>query len=179
MRVYIGKYINWIGPFQIAGLLQKVGVSEDRCYKIGSWLSETKVDDLCQWIHKKRNRTVKVKIHVYDTWSMDSTLAPIIVPMLKQLKATKHGIPMSVVPEGPEWTDEYGNPNEAAMEVAIKSWDEILDKMIFSFESKMDDEWESKYFVNGKYDQEGHIAMEQKIQEGFELFGKHFSSLWD
>ena len=37
----------------------------------------------------------KIVIHIddYDTWSMDHTLAPIIAPMLKQLKATKHGAP--------------------------------------------------------------------------------------
>ena len=37
----------------------------------------------------------EMSIHIdeYDTWSMDHTLAPIILPMLKQLKETKHGSP--------------------------------------------------------------------------------------
>ena len=38
-------------------------------------------------------RDKDIVIHPYDTWSMDHTLALIIVPMLKQLKETKHGAP--------------------------------------------------------------------------------------
>ena len=49
--------------------------------------------DLLQWLHEKKKRTVYVKIDKYDTWSMDHTLSLIIVPMLKQLKATQHGSP--------------------------------------------------------------------------------------
>ncbi len=38
----------------------------------------------------------KVSVHIddFDTWSMDHTLAPIILPMLVQLQETKHGAPM-------------------------------------------------------------------------------------
>ena len=38
-------------------------------------------------------RTINVRIDDFDTWSMDHTLAPIILPMLIQLKETKHGSP--------------------------------------------------------------------------------------
>jgi hypothetical protein len=44
-----------------------------------------------------------VKIDKWDTWSMDHTLAQIVLPMLKQLQATKHGSPLvedEDVPEG-------------------------------------------------------------------------------
>jgi hypothetical protein len=34
-----------------------------------------------------------IKIDKWDTWSMDHTLSPIILPMLKQLKEVKHGAP--------------------------------------------------------------------------------------
>jgi hypothetical protein len=34
-----------------------------------------------------------VKIDRWDTWSMDSTLAQIVLPMLRQLQDTKHGAP--------------------------------------------------------------------------------------
>jgi hypothetical protein len=43
-----------------------------------------------------------VKIDPWDTWSMDHTLAPIILPMLKQLKATKHGAPYVDLDDRPE-----------------------------------------------------------------------------
>jgi len=38
-------------------------------------------------------RDEEIVIHNYDTWNMDHTLALLIVPMLKQLKKTKHGAP--------------------------------------------------------------------------------------
>jgi len=40
-------------------------------------------------------RVQKIKIHIdrWDTWSMDHTLAYIVLPMLKQLKERKHGAP--------------------------------------------------------------------------------------
>jgi len=40
-----------------------------------------------------KEQKISVRIDKYDTWSMDITLAHIIVPMLKQLKETKHGAP--------------------------------------------------------------------------------------
>jgi hypothetical protein len=45
----------------------------------------------------RKNRKLQVVIHRYDTWNMDSTLAHITVPMLKQLKKITHGIPGSVL----------------------------------------------------------------------------------
>ena len=41
-----------------------------------------------------KERNIKVKIHEYDTWSMDITIALIIHPMLVHLKATKNGSPL-------------------------------------------------------------------------------------
>ena len=93
MKVYIGPYRNWWGPYQLANLLQKVGVSDDHCDKIGEWLSDTWVDDLCQWIDSKKKRKIKVRIDSYDTWNADSTLSIIIAPMLRQLKEHKCGAP--------------------------------------------------------------------------------------
>ena len=92
MKVYIGKYVKWWGPHQLAELIPFI--SEDTKWKIGEWLEETWVNDACDWFYSKNERKVKVRIDEYDTWSMDHTLALIILPMLKQLKATKHGSPL-------------------------------------------------------------------------------------
>ena len=89
MKVYIGPYLNLIGPYQIAEWIPFT--TEAQQFKIGQWLSNTWVNDLCEWIHSKQQRKIKIHIDDYDTWSMDHTLALIILPMLKQLKATKHG----------------------------------------------------------------------------------------
>ena len=137
------------------------------------------------WLYDKTGMApeqyVDVQIDPWDTWNMDTTLAHIVVPMLKQLKATKHGYPSDL-------------PNEAA-------WDDILNKMIFSFNSKLHD-WESQ-FQSGEHDiewidngdgtttmergpndtfeidMEGHKAYQARIDEGFALFGKYYENLWD
>ena len=89
MKVSIGPYVNWIGPYQIADKIPFL--SEETKENIGCWLSKTWVNDLCNWYYSKIDRKIKVRIDHYDTWSMDNTLAHIILPMLKQLRDTKHG----------------------------------------------------------------------------------------
>ena len=42
---------------------------------------------------ERPDRDIQVQIDPWDTWSMDHTLAHIILPMLKQLRNTKHGSP--------------------------------------------------------------------------------------
>jgi hypothetical protein len=110
MKIDIGPYKNWVGPYQIAEkiLFWIPKYDEKNCFEytkaydkyvhpFGEWLAEDKngndswLTKFCQWIESKRKRKMKIRIDHYDTWSMDSTLATIILPMLKQLKATKHG----------------------------------------------------------------------------------------
>jgi len=100
---------------------------------------------------------VKVKIHKYDTWSMDQTLAPIILPMLVQLKATQHGHPANLTEKG---------------------WDDILDEMIWAFEQKCRDDWMRDYDYN-KWDSDGATAHQKRMTNGFKLFGKYYENLWD
>ena len=100
---------------------------------------------------------VKVKIHKYDTWSMDQTLAPIILPMLVQLKATQHGHPANLTE---------------------KEWDDILDEMIWAFEQKCRDDWMRDYDYN-KWDSDGATAHQKRMTNGFKLFGKYYENLWN
>ena len=90
-----------------------------------------------------------VKIDRYDTWSMDHTLAPIILPMLKQLQKTKHGSPGvddEDVPEELKSTSAPPKENEwDTDENWFKRWDWVLDEMIFAFECKVDDSWEEAF----------------------------------
>ena len=46
MKVYIGSYPNWLGPYQLAELTTKVGVSKAKAQQWGEWLSETWVGDV-------------------------------------------------------------------------------------------------------------------------------------
>ena len=95
---------------------------------------------------------------------MDSTLAPIILPMLKQLRDTKHGSPMVDMEDVPEYmrtttTEEYDSQkafdfyNEDVPEGydIHKRWDWVLNEMIFAFEHIIDDSWEDA-FRSGEID---------------------------
>ena len=184
MKVYIGPYRNWWGPYQLANLLQKVGVSDDRCDKIGEWLADTWVDDLCQWIDFKKNRKIKVRIDSYDTWNADSTLSIIIAPMLRQLKEQKCGAPFVDDEDVPtELTSTSAPPlTQDQLEVGdvdsnhFKRWDYILDEMIWAFEQ------DEKFIVYGidpeeKFDYDFSEDSEfskyhKRKQNGFRLFGK-------
>lgn len=140
----------------------------------------------------EEKRKVEVKIHGYDAWSADSTLAFIIVPVLKKLKKHTHGYPS----EFEQGEDEDGSKGMAA-------WAAILDKMIWAFE-QVNEDYEEQYYsgevdwnsepcadnsefirmVYGpnhtfKTDLEGLGAHEKRMQEGFDLFGKYYRNLWD
>lgn len=131
-------------------------------------------------------RKEQVHIHDYDTWSMDHTLALIALPMLKQLKETKHGVPSCIeyedmpphlqfierqysqtyelFPEDDIWEPEF--------ERQTKVWDWIMDEMIWAMdqlanEDKVDPEtWYSREFND-------------RMSNALKLFGKYYRSLWD
>jgi hypothetical protein len=169
---------------------------------------------------KGTRRKIDIQIDSHDTWSLDHTLAYIIYPALLHLKASKHGVPSEIVNDvgGEGYVaqgsfDFYKETHNESFEIACKRWDDILDKMIWSFEQLTIDNYSEKYQhgnsdydfveidklhpnpINGKmeptyqmvdknpdghwYDAEGHQLHEDRIQEGLELFGKYYRSLWD
>jgi hypothetical protein len=108
MKVNIGPYRSWIGPYQIADMvffwIEKYPSDElERRWdyrlhdRFGDWLAHDKNGDdsrlarLCQWIQERKKRRIKIHIDNYDVWSMDHTLSLIILPMLTTLKEQKHG----------------------------------------------------------------------------------------
>ena len=98
MHVCIGKYNRRWGPYQIAEkILFWMDKKDDRVYKFGTWLADKKdgsdswLTKFCVWLDHKKKREVYIKLHRYDTWNMDHTLALIIYPMLKQLKEQSKG----------------------------------------------------------------------------------------
>jgi len=142
----------------------------------------------------------KIRIEDFDTWGMDYTLALIILPMLKQLKETKQGAPI---------VDNKDVPKELRSKLAkhdicpthFDKWDWVIEEMIFAFESKHND-WEEQ-FVSGEsdiqwidlpngmsemfqgpnntfeIDLEGRAVYQERISNGFRLFGKYYENLWN
>ena len=222
MKVYISGYRNhWISPYTI---LKKVcfwekddgvfyNLEDKPNHKYDKWIH--RLDPICMAIQKVLDfihpRIEYVKIDLYDTWSMDHTLANIILPMLKQLRDSKHGAPNVDDEDVPrELWSIYAFPEKEYHVDGnhFKRWDWVLDEMIFAFEHKNDNSWQESFssgefdyksvacewdengkpklfnIVEGpnhtyKCDYEGMRAVEERIQNGFRLFGKYYQNLWD
>jgi hypothetical protein len=169
----------------------------DRKYGYVDWTTEysrfekilEKIEDCVQWVYDhtvnlyydNAKQTEKIRIDPWDTWSMDHTLAPIILPMLRQLKETKHGAPNvdpDDVPEELRPTKEWKKAYEGdgtTDDKFFERWDWVLDEMIYAFDCKAnkDDAWM-------RFEEMDEIKVEQdRISNGFRLFGKYYESLWD
>ena len=122
------------------------------------------------WIDRQKQKLPRhyIKIDRWDTWSMDHTLAPIILPMLKQLRARKHGSQIVDLQDVPydlrgTTTEEYedqlcfdfyklaSDTESIEDNLAHKRWDWVMDEMIFAFEHLVDDSWEDE-FRSGEHD---------------------------
>ena len=119
----------------------------------------------------------QIVIHPWDTWSMDVTLSYVIVPMLEQLKATKHGAPAVEFKDVPE---ELYPPQEQISRLYthgetddnyFKRWDYVLEEMIWAFTYK-------RHRFDTLMDKDPK-ATQERLSNAFRLFGKYFESLWD
>lgn len=88
-----------------------------------------------------------------EVWALYDHASKWMLPRLKVLRATHHGVPA-------EFADNWD------------AWGEILDKMIYSLQRIIDD---------NSCDESAWVRAEEwpKIQEGLDLLGKHWMSLWD
>lgn len=201
MKIYLSKpRYHWLSPYTI---LEKVFFWREIDYDeplIDKW--SDRLLPLCKGLQKLLDfihpEIKQVKIDYWDTWSMDNTLAPIILPMLKQLKATKHGYgfiededapkhlrSIYALPKNPwDWDDN-----------AEARYDWVLDEMIWAFEQLCNEDHEKEFFDHSgidysdknflnhmgkiKIDSEGLKAHNDRINRGLTLFGKYFRTLWD
>ena len=247
MKVYIGPYKDWFGPYQLAEKLMfwvpkekdEYGFKHtaDRAHHFGEWLAhgsiepEPEVGDIrkedrpltwlykfLSWIDSKKKRKIEIHIDRWDTWSMDNTLALIVLPMLKQLRDSKHSYSYVDIEDVPEnlrlidhnddepgsqlslFNNKVRNPEDIS--IGEDQWNWVLNEMIFAFECKVNDEWEDQFesgewdmcwkkledgysaLIEGPnhtrvYDWEGRKAYQERISNGFRLFGKYFEALWD
>ena len=124
---------------------------DDAIQTIYSWT----INPIIRLVHKKQR--IKVVIHDYDVWSMDTTLAHIIVPMLKLLKEKKQGAPMIDIKDVPKELRPTPEDIEKFKEDGTTDpkffdrWEWVMDEMIFAFESRLEDSWESKFY-SGEHD---------------------------
>lgn len=232
MKVYIGPYRSWIGPYQIAEFLFAWYPKKDDGYEradfvhdFGTWLAEDRHGNdswlmkLCNWIHNKKERKIKIHIDRYDSWGAHNTASLILHPLLKQLRDTKHGsgfVDDEDVPEELRSTnraawygitmeerDNYGHTDN----FFHMRYEWVLNEVIWALEQDNND-WEDKFhsgksdlksepcqwdengkptlytFVEGPnhtatFDQEGYMAYQKRIDNGFRLMGKYWQTFWD
>ena len=170
MFIYKSNYrSHWLSPYTILEKIffwREIDYDEPIIEKLSDFLNPFCVawQKFLDFVHPRINY---VKIDHYDTWNMDSTLADIILPMLKQLKETKHGSPMVDLEDVPEelrmvgyedWSSQFLLDFDGDEEYKTESWDLthrrwewVLDEMIFAFEHFVDDSWEEAY-SSGKMD---------------------------
>jgi hypothetical protein len=205
MKIYLSKYrYHWVSPYSI-------------CEKVCFWREIDYDEPWVKFANKILNPFCEawqklfdtihppikyVKIDKYDTWNMDSTLSPIILPMLKQLKVTKHGSPFVDDADVPAKlrTKVPGGLNADTHKISEdpkfhRRWDYILDEMIWAFEQLCMDDHESQFFDHSlannpeddldkqvrkiKVDRVGLKKHNDRIDNGLQLFGKYYRNLWD
>jgi len=95
-----------------------------------------------------------------ELWNLDHTIAKFILPRLKRFKEICHGYPSELHVDGDG-------------KIGEKRWDEILDKMIISFEAVINMD---ETILEGK---EAYEAANKHHKEGMKLFCEYFGNLWD
>ena len=247
MKVYISNYRNhWFSPYTWIDYAffwtdwskcsrdRRAIIDDEKYVEHPEWVDKvadflTPISRAIQWfLDKIHPRIEYVKIDRWDTWSMDNTLALIILPMLKQLRDTKHGSPMVDIEDVPEdlrivghedWStqkelkfEDQEQYEKDSWDITHRRWDWVLNEMIFAFEHTVDDSWQDNYRsgdinmlwvpvdIDGKEvpkgehkfytmkdgpnhtykcDYDGIQKVEDRIQNGFRLFGKYYRGLWD
>lgn len=108
---------------------------------------------------------VSVTIHRYDTWSLDYTLALVILPALKRFKEHQIGLWCHLFPE--EWSKSKPTKRQrkALERRTQKAQNALLDKMIAAFEMVVADD----------------ITTEdpKAIETGLRIFAEHYRALWN
>ena len=170
MKIYKSNYRNhWVSPYVILEKVffwREIDYDEPLIEKLSDFLNPFSIawQKFLDFVHPRINY---VKIDKYDTWSMDHTLADIILPMLKQLRDTKHGSPLVDLEDLPEelrmvgyedWSSQlrfdFGDSEQhekESWEITHRRWEWVLNEMIFAFEHYVDDTWEEA-FRSGEHD---------------------------
>ena len=157
-------------------------IEEDKISRLELWFQLKPYwwfRDIKYWLRKKRQKWTTGFPHE-ESWDFKSALANWALPRLKHMKDNLHGYPSRL---------EYGE----------KEWNEILDKIIWSFENhdnepmpaepenydsrcnmiKYDDgSTEYEHLDDRPWDWTECEAHDKKVQEGLDLFAKHYKDLW-
>jgi hypothetical protein len=173
MKIYLSNPRNhWVSPYKFCEALcswREIDYDEpwvQRVVKIlnpvmGAW------QKFLDFVHPQINY---VKIDRWDTWSMDSTLSPIILPMLKQLKKDKHGSPnvddedvpaklrsvkRKIVSSSKMYNDQDIHKIDDGIDKNFhRRWDYVMDEMIWTFTQLCDWDNDAKFYDHSEANKE-------------------------
>lgn len=141
--------------------------------------------------YKKSNkRKVTVQVDKFDTYSLDHTLALIILPALIQLKQTMHGVPTDFSEVGGEdyhdqtSFDFYKEDQQEMFEKRCQAWNETLDKMIWSFQQIALEDYDDLYHHGNpeydwvKTDKQYLNPITGKMEDTFQMVDKNPEEHW-
>jgi len=167
MKVYKNKYKDhWLSPYTICEKLcwwREIDYDEPWVVRVNKLLNPVMGlwRDFLDIVDPKIDY---VKIDRWDTWSMDSTLSPIVLAMLKQLHESKHGAPYVDDEDVPA---RLHSTTKAAQKVKkndwdtdgnhFKRWDWVMSEMIWAFEQMCDEDNDAQ-FHTGVHDTEWKVS---------------------
>ena len=203
---------NWLSPYTI---IEKVIFWREIDYDeplVENIIKYTKLGWFCGVLYDIRqfiNRDINyIKIDPWDAWSLEHTLSPIILPILKELKRIKHGAPFIEDADVPpklranrdaRYKGRYLAPDlhkisDDVDKKFFKRFDYILNEMIWTFEQLSMDDHEGQFYDHTesrkekdlnksirklKVDRVGLRKHNERIDNGLRLFGKYYRTLWD
>lgn len=202
MKVYLSKpRYHWISPYTILEKVffwREIEYDEPLIEKLSNMLMpfSKAYQKVMDFIHPEVSY---IKIDYWDTWSMDYTLSPIILPMLVQLQKTKQGSPNVDDEDVPEYLRSTSAPakeNEWDTDDNWhKRWEWVMNEMIWAFTQLNDKDNEGQFYEHPEVDMEEKDlskliskikcdydalkAHNERIQNGLCLFGKYYRGLWD
>ena len=216
MKVFIGDYRDFICvshyedkwyKFKYNKYAWEIGDDEYRSNwqdKTVGYVIEALQSVLYLTINKFRDgeRKVKIKLHDYDTWNADNTMAMVILPILKKYREDINGSPIVDLSDVPEGLHPV-NPDPEEDNTIHQRWAWVVDEMIWTFETLLDPDAEDQ-FHHGKidlkfgnipdgesmgeitlgpndthwFDEDGWDKHNARITNGLRLFGKYFRNMW-
>lgn len=160
-----------------------------------------KYEDVEYWFRKKY-QTWKYGFPCEESWSFLNWHAKVVLPRLRHRRDNLHGAPTEMYPDDYPMDKEWEMDDDVvalAFDNAHCKWEETIDKIIWSFEHLNDivdpvypDDYDHRYKMTEYSDgstsfksmderKPSYAPVEEhsnRIQEGLQLFAKHYRNLW-
>ena len=184
----MSKYrYHWISPYTICEKIcfwREIDYDE-RWVQVVNKILEPVMTGLNKILDIVHPRIEYVKIDKYDTWSMDYTLAKIILPMLKNIQKHKCGAPATDDKDVPKHLRSTSAPPKQnswdSDDFWFARWNWIVGEMIFAFEHIVDENWENEFYTGqidhktepSEFDSNGKPIMYKLV------YGPNHTYKWD